>query len=111
MENSTWIAIISSLGVFAAAGVAALVQWRGSANDDMSKFRADLFKMNDSLRNEITDLRSRVGALEHDIHDKTREILDLTHRIAKIRIAVLSKFSVDIDDLMEDRDDDAPSKH
>jgi hypothetical protein len=107
MLDSVTVAIIGTIFTFVTALVGSLISWRRGRSDDMAQFRADLFKMNESLRLELGSLRDRIRTLETEVHQKTLTILDLETHMAKIRRVILDKFGHDVDDLMDvDREDD-----
>jgi len=110
MLDNVTVAIIGALLTFITALITSMVSWRRGRSDDMAQFRADLFKMNESLKDELSELKDRVRSLETEIHEKTLTILNLETHIAKIRRVILNKIGHDLDDLLEE-DDDERAKH
>lgn len=108
--DSVTVVFIGTILTFITALFASLHNWRRGRADDMAQFRADLFKMNESLRTELGSLRDRVRSLETEVHQKTLTILNLETHIVKIRRVILDKIGHDLDDLLEEEDNESP-KH
>lgn len=99
-DPQVFIAFISAAAGAISAWFAANVSNRNTAHNEMARFREDLFKLNDELREEIGNLRARIRALEEDGYAKGSTILKLETRIARIKSVIFHKFNEDIDDLV-----------
>ncbi len=105
--DSTLVAVVTASATFISALVAAIVAWNRAVSEDKAQFRADLFKLNESFKGEISTLRNRLVVLEEDVTEKSRVILALESRIERMKIVIQKHYSVDIDELMDkvERDD------
>lgn len=71
--------------------------WKRGSSDDMAKFRADLFQMIDSLKEETQSLRARVSDLEKQVDDKSAEIDRLELTLARINLYLLKEHGIDLE--------------
>ncbi len=99
LSNTTiWGAVLA----FIAALFGSLTSWWRSSKDDGAQLRADLLKMNESLRAEIGSLRERIIHMEQELHAKTRQMLDHEVHLARIKRVMLTRHGIDIDAMFED---------
>jgi uncharacterized protein YoxC len=96
MGTETFIIAATAFITFLSTVLGTLWHLRRGNSDDMTKFRADLFLMIESLRDETEALRARVSGLEKQVDDKTKEIDRLELTIARINLYLLKEHGIDL---------------